>query len=532
VKGKLVGDRTPQRNDQPYPLPVLDAFEKFSDRIAFVHGGRTTTYGEALSEIYRLAHVLDSFGLRPGDRVAFLTGNAPHKILGRFATQLLGCAHITVDHVLSPSEQAHILRDADVSAFIYDPETQARSASEVLDLCRPRVVLSLGPAVVGGVDLLELAATSPDLPITPRADPEDFARLAYTGGSTGRTKGCCHTFGAMTAHWAWQPESWSPEIAALAEASRRYLVTGSGAGAAGQDFVALALLSGGTVHLHDKFDTGATLRAIERERITAMFVGTAKLNPLLEHPDIDSADLSSLRAVVFAGSAIATRRYRQAIERFGPILHQAYGQSETGIISLLAPADLTGQERLLSAGRPQPGVAVRVQDEHGRELAAGDIGEICVRTPQLMSGYRNRPELTAEVVRNGWLRTGDLGHLDSDGYLYLVDRVKDMVIVRGENCFSRGIEDLLVRHPAVQQAAVFGVPHETDGEAVHAVVVAAPDTPVTEAELQELVRTELSPLHAPKSVAFVDEIPFTPAGKVDKKKLREPFWRNEERQIR
>jgi fatty-acyl-CoA synthase len=402
----------------------------------------------------------------------------------------------------------------------------------VLTLVDPPVVLCLGPATLG-TDLLELAVGFPPAPMQPRAKPDDIARMVYTGGSTGRSKGCCHTFAALTAHWAWQPARWSTEVAAIAQASRRYLVTGSDAGAAQSDFVAPALLSGGTIYLDDSFDAGATLQTIERERITVMFIGTAKLNPLLDHPALDRTDLSSLRAVIFAGSAITTRRFQQASERFGPILYQAYGQSEAGLISMLAPEDLLGgpKELLRSAGRPQPGVAITVQDSDGEQLGLGESGEICVRTPQLMTGYWRRPELSARSLRAGWLRTGDLGYLDADGYLHLLDRVKDMVIVRGENCFSLGIEDVLTRHPGVHQAAVIGIPDEVDGEAVHAIVVAAPDVPVTLAELRELVTAELSSLHAPKSVAFVEEFPFNPAGKVDKKRLRESFWAAAERQI-
>jgi fatty-acyl-CoA synthase len=517
--------------DSCYPTAILDALERFPDRVAFVYESRATTYKEALSCVYRLAHALQSCGIDRGDGVAFLAYGGPHTLLARIAAGLLGCRQVVINEVNSAPQQARILRDADVTALVCRSRPHCARTAELLRRVDPPMVLTLGPGAPG-TDLLQLAAGCPDTPVAPRAEPGDIARLVYTGGSTGSSKGCCHTFEAMSRHWAWQPTSWSAEIAAVAKAADRFLLTASNAGGA-QDFMALALLNGGTVYLHDSLDAGATLQTIERERITTMFVGTTELNSLLTHQITNTTDLSSLQAIIYAGSAITTRRFREAIDRFGAVLYQAYGQSETGLISMLTPADvLSGPEgRLSSAGRPQPGVDVTVRDGDGKQLGTGEVGEICVRTPQHMTGYWRQPELSERVLRDGWVRTGDLGRLDADGFLYLLDRLKDMVNVHGENCFSRSIEDILTHHPGVREAAVIGVPDEVNGEAVHAVVVPEPDVPVTLAELQELVHSELSPLHAPKSVAFVATLPLTPAGKVDKKNLRAPFWTLEERQI-
>jgi fatty-acyl-CoA synthase len=489
------------------------------------------TYGEALSSVHRLAHALESHGVDRGEGVAFLADGGPHTLLARIAAQLLGCRQVVIDQGYSAPHQAHILRDAEVTALVCRPGPHRARTAELLRRDDLPEVLTLGPGTLG-TDLLQLAADCPDTPVAPRGEPGDIARLVYTGGSTGNAKGCCHTFETMNRHWAWQPAHWSAEIATVAKAADRFLVPAANAGGA-QDFMALALLSGGTVYLQDSFDAGATLQAIERERITAIFLGTAKLNSLLTHEAIGTTDLSSLQAVVFAGSAITTRRFREAIERFGPVLYQSYGLSETGLVSVLAPADVLSspEGRLGSAGRPQPGVDVAIRDGDGKQLRTGEVGEVWVRTPQHMTGYWRRPELNETVLRNGWVRTGDLGRLDADGFLCLLDRLKDMVIVRDEKCFSRGIEEVLTRHPGVREAAVIGVPHEADGEAVHAVVVPEPDVPVTEAELRELVNSEISPVHAPKSVAFVSELPLTPAGKVDKKSLRAPFWTARECQI-
>jgi fatty-acyl-CoA synthase len=479
-----------------------------------------------------MAHALDSLGCPTRSGLAFLTSNSPEAFLAKIAAQLLGWRAVGVDRVLAAAEQRHIVADAGASALVCDPTT-AEEAKAVVPAGSDLMVLTLGCSPAGP-DLLDMARSQPATPIQPRGQPGDVARLFYTGGSTGRSKGCRHTFGTLDNHWAWQPRRWSPRAAAFAKAAQRYLLTSPAGTSVGGDYLALALLSGGTAYLHDRFSAEETLRAVERERITAAFVGTAKLYHVLDHPELASTDTSSLRAITFAGSAITSRRFRQAIDRFGAILHEAYGQTEAGLISVLAPEDLAGaaaEDRLLSAGRPEPGVSISVRDGSGRELPAGRVGTVWTRTGQLMDGYWGLPELTAQTIVHGWLNTGDLGRLDSDGFLHLVDRAKDMVIVRGENCFSHSIEEQLARHPAVRQAAVIGVPSQTNGENVHAAVVTHPGATVAPAELRDLVARTLSPLHAPQTVEFVDELPLTSAGKVDKKALRAPFWAAWERPI-
>jgi acyl-CoA synthetase (AMP-forming)/AMP-acid ligase II len=282
-------------------------------------------------------------------------------------------------------------------------------------------------------------------------------------------------------------------------------------------------------------DMDMLLDRIERERITATAVVPTIVYLLLDHPRRAQSDLSSLRTVVYAGSPIAPERLREALDAFGPVFVQTYAGTEPGYVSCLRKDDHRVDSdiaigRLASAGRPLPYVQVSIQDEKDNPVPTGEIGEVCSKQLGQMLGYVD-PLRNAEALRNGWVHTGDIGYLDEDGFLFIVDRKRDMVVSGGFNVFPRQVEDALLGHDGVAQAAVIGVPHPKWGEAVHAVVVRRDGSAVSERDLIELVKKELGSVSAPKSVAFVDRIPVNPAGKVDKKALRVPFWSGKERQV-
>jgi fatty-acyl-CoA synthase len=291
----------------------------------------------------------------------------------------------------------------------------------------------------------------------------------------------------------------------------------------GQMPVVLALCEGGTVFLQEGVETADFLGTIAREKVTSVFISPARLYELLDLPDPGQIDFSSLRYLNCGGGPIQPARLAQAIDRFGPVLRPVYGLSE---IPLLADwpfmdADPEHPERLASCGRPFADARIAIRDEAGRDLPAGQVGEVCAAGSLLMSGYWGQPDLTAEVLADGWLRTGDLGYLDADGYLYLVDRAKDMIVtgIGAANVYTRPIEEALAAHPAVRAAAVLGVPDPAVNEIVCAFVAADPDE-VTAGELQDLVEKELSRLHRPRVVEFVQTLPRTALDKVDKKALR------------
>lgn len=281
--------------------------------------------------------------------------------------------------------------------------------------------------------------------------------------------------------------------------------------------------SGGCVVLLDDFDAGEVLATIERERITHLFLLPPLVYQLLDHPDSERRDLSSLRGLTYGGCQASPARIADAVRRFGPVLLQFYGQNEAGGISVLTPDDhdLDRPERMRSAGKVLPSVEVAIRDTDGKDLPVGELGEICIRSEGTMTGYWKQPELTAEVLRDGWLHTGDIGFLDDENYITVVDRLKDMIVVVGGHVYTTELEDLLNSHPKVLQSAVFGVRDADRMEQVHAAVVAAPGVAVEAEELRAAVRGQRGPMYEPAHIDFVDALPLTDAGKPDKKLLRQ-----------
>ncbi|MFI1973193.1 fatty acid--CoA ligase [Streptomyces cinnamoneus] len=491
---------------------TLNAFAAFPEREVLVHQDRRITAGEFRALVHRLARALEGEGLGRGDGVTLLSGNLPEIIAARYAANLIGCR---VNHLygkLSAEAQAAIVHDVETRALIVDPRCADRAA-EVTAATAVDKVLVLGPAKEG-TDLLEAAAGYPDEPLPARGEPDDIWSIRHTGGTTGRPKGICMSFGQMSAFQRMGAEK-------PLSHERRQLVCTTIAHASGM-FADSTLRGGGTVVLLDEFEPGAVLAAIERERITDVFLLPPLLYQLLDHPDAATTDTSSLRGLMYGGCQASPARIADAVRRFGPVLVQFYGQSEAGGISVL-PADahdLKHPERLRSAGTALPGVEVSIRDEAGRPLPTGERGEICVRSRSLMQGYWKQPELTAEVLRDGWLHTGDIGFLDDEGFLTVADRLKDMIIVVGGHVYTSELEDLLNSHPQVLQSAVFGVRDADSMERVHAVVVPRAGADVDERQLRALVRRERGEMYEPARITFAAALPLTETGKPDKKELR------------
>ncbi|WP_263253872.1 AMP-binding protein [Saccharopolyspora rosea] len=489
---------------------LLDSCAQRRDSTALVHGDRHVTYGEIVDQVHRLARTLDAHGLQPGDVVTLLGGNAPEMIMVRLAANLLGCGVAQLYNGISVESKAAIVADVECRALIVDPGF-ADNARQVLEHCSPGEVLGLGPGI--GTDLLAEAADQPAEPVEGRARPDDVQQIRHTGGTTGHPKGICYTFATGLARAQQRPEG--PQ---LITSETRLLVCTTIAHAAG--FMADSVLqNGGVVVLHDEFEPGAVLETIERERIELMFLLPPLLYKLLDHPSIDDRDLGSLRCIVYGGCKSSPKRLAQAAERLGPVLVQMYGQTEAGMISLLRPEEHDpGRPWLLeTVGRPVPTTEVAVCDENGHRLPEGSRGELWVRTGMHMDGYWKQPELTAQTIQDGWVRTGDVGYLDAEGYLHVVDRVKDMIVVVGGHVYTSEVEDVLMEHPAVRHAAVFGVSDPDGAEKVHAAVVTA--QPVDAEELEDLVERRKGSMYRP-TVLVVDDLPLTDAGKPDKKALR------------
>ena len=508
------------------PHLLVTALERNLDRPAVYLGDQVLTGRQVRDEISRYAQALASLGIGKGSSISVLSKNRPEVLFNSGAQMVSGCRATPLHPLGSLDDHAYVIDDAEIETLVFDPAFAERAAA--LHERKPTLrLLSFGPAPLGQ-DLLSLAATFEARPLeVADLHADDLSGLNYTGGTTGQPKGVMGTYRSASTMTAIQMTEWQwPDEV-------RYLVCTplSHAGAA---FFIPTLLRGGCIVVLPGFEPAAVLEAIEKYRITAMMLVPTMLYVLLDHPDLDRRDTSSLQTIYYGAAAMSPTRLREAIERFGPIFFQYYGQAEcpmTVTVLRKEEHDLTRPDRLASCGRPVPWLHVALLDDDGRPVARGTPGEICVRGPMVMQGYWHKPQQTEEAFRSGWLHTGDIATEDDEGFYTIVDRKKDMIVSGAFNVFPREVEDVLATHPAVAQAAVIGVPDDKWGEAVKAVVVCRPGHDVEPAELITLVRERKGPHYAPKTVDFAESIPLSPLGKPDKKALRAVYWQHAERQV-
>ncbi|HWB66344.1 MAG TPA: AMP-binding protein [Mycobacteriales bacterium] len=515
---------------QPAFMPdlLVAALNRHADKPAVYLGDEVLTAAEVAAEMSRYQQAYASLGIGEHHPIAMLSKNRPEVLFTMGANMLTPCRSTSLHPMGSLDDQAYVLEDAGVETLVFDPSAFEERAAELRDKVPGlKTLLSLGPAEVG-TDLIELAkAFSPQPLVAPVVDPEEVTGLTYTGGTTGKSKGVMQTYrsGATLTQIQLAEWEWPEEV--------RFLIATplSHAGAA---FFVPTLLRGGSIVVLPGFDPTAVLEAIQKYRITATMLVPTMLYILMDHPKLDDYDLSSLQTVYYGAAAISPTRLKEAIERFGPIFFQFFGQSECGMtISVLKKDehDTSDMARLATCGRAVPWLKVALLDDEFNEVPDGEPGEICVRGPLVMKGYWNKPEQTAEALAGGWLHTGDIARKDAQGFLTIVDRKKDMIVSGGFNVFPREVEDVIGTHPAVAQVAVIGVPDEKWGEAVKAVVVCRPDQTVDADDLISLVKDRKGAVHAPKSVDFVDAIPLSALGKPDKKALRAQYWQGTERAV-
>jgi fatty-acyl-CoA synthase len=511
-----------------YSRLIVDTFTRHGSRIAFEQDGRSYSYAAAADLMARMRAVLSARGIGAGSGMAALGPNRPEIWLAQAATWLAGGRYSGLHPLGSLDDHVFLCDDAEVEVLVVDPMFAERGAAVAERAATVKHLLTLGPADVGE-DLLALAERAGTQPLDAGpADEEDICWLQYTGGTTGRPKGVMLPHRAMVAQAMAFPAAYElPDRA-------RYLAAAPITHAAVLPLLP-TLMRGGTVLLHKSFDPQRWLTAVQHDRVSYSLVVPTMVYALLDHGAPESYDLSSLHTVAYGAAPMTPPRLREAHERIGPVLTQAYGQTEcVGMATALLKEDhdpLGRPTLLASCGRPVLGTDVRVLDEDGQEVPTGEVGEICVRSRCVMNGYWKQPGATAEALAGGWLHTADMGRRDPEGYLYIVDRKKDMIISGGFNIYPKEIEDVLAGHPDVATAAVIGVPHPTWGEAVKAVVVGRPGATVDTEALVALVKQRKGAHHAPKSVDVVEALPVTPVGKVDKKVLRGQYWSDEDRQV-
>ena len=505
------------------------AFKAFASREALVGsgGGVRMTYRELEQQCHRLVRCFQSLGLQRQDGIAVLATNRPESVATIIASHLMGLVYTPLHPLGSEEDQAFILVDAKVKALVIDLPRHAERGHALARRQLVPHVLTLGPAPYGTDLLAASSGLDGDSDIGLDVRPDDILKIAYSGGTTGQSKGIVHHQRTVVTSALQQLAGWEwPEEV-------RFLAATPVSHAAGA-MILTTFLQGGTVHLLERFTPGGFLQAVAAERITTTFLVPTQIYGLLDSPELSEHDIASLRLVLYGAAPMAPARLRQALGRIGPLFAQVYGQAEAPMtISYLRrdEHDLDRPELLGSCGRSLPGNQVRLLDADHREVPMGEIGELCVRGPLVMSGYLNRPVDTAKAFAGDWLHTGDMARRDADGYLYLVDRAKDMIISGGFNVYSSEVESCLAQHPAVALSAVIGVPHEKWGEAVMAVVVVKEGARVDGAELIAFVTARKGVVQAPKAVEFVDALPLTALDKVDKKALRARYWAGRDRQV-
>jgi fatty-acyl-CoA synthase len=499
--------------------------------VPVLHLGEASMTGrEMAGEVSRYVQAFEALGAGTGSAVALLALNRPEVLLITAAGQLQGQRRTALHPLGSLDDHAYVLADAGITTLVIDPvpmfAERALALVEKVDVLRQ--VLTIGPVpaelAACGRDLAAEAARYVPRPLAPaELAPDHVISVTYTGGTTGKPKGVIGTAASMAAMTQIQLAEWEWPTAP------RFLVCTplSHAGAA---FFAPTLMKGGALYVLPRFDPAEVLRVIEEQAITATMVVPSMLYALLDHPDSRRRDLSSLQIVYYGASSINPVRLREAIDRFGPIFAQFYGQTEAPmVISYLATGEHEGR-RLASCGRPSAFLRTALLGSDGQPVAPGEPGEICVSGPLLASGYWGQPEETAQSFKDGWLHTGDVAREDEDGFWYIVDRTKDMIVTGGFNVYPREIEDVIAEHREVAQVAVIGVPDAKWGEAVTAIIVpragASRDDEAAAslaAEIQHAVRERKGPVHTPKRVILAESLPLTGLGKLDKKALRTQY---------
>lgn len=510
---------------------VSRATKWYSNQTAVLCAGKERTFTQIDENANRFANGLASLGLIKGDRIALYADNSVEYFEVVFGVFKSGVVGVGVNTMLSAGEVVHIINDSGARVVVTSPRVAGELYLKKSQLPNVEHYICIGDSREGMLAYSEFIKGKPSADLDVEIREEDLAQLFYTGGTTGVPKGAMITHSVVLNVLMNMQANLCP-----IRQGDVVLSPGSLAHANGY-YSLLSFIQGGKLIIPEGYNPPDILSTIEREKVTVLPGYPVTLTRLVDYPDIGKYNLESIRLLTYGASPMPTEKLKKALKIFGNKLAQGYGQAEalmTG--TYLTPEDhavavAERPERLASCGRPYMTQEVRIVDEEGTDVGPRQTGELIIRGAVCMAGYWKNPKATAETLRDGWVHTGDVGWMDEEGYIYLVDRKKDVIISGGENIYARDVEDVLNSHPSVAEGAVIGVPDEVWGEAVKAVVALKKGMSTTGEEIIQYCKERLSSFKKPRSVDILPELPKTAAGKISKKDLRDPYWAGRDRKI-
>ncbi len=518
-------------------MAIIDFFDRGwrinPQGIAYIQGSNQWTFDEAGKLSCRIANALLAEGFSSGAKGAVWSSNDTASWVCTLGLWRANMTWLPVNARGSLDGNVQCLQNFDCDILFFQKQFSTEIESLRPQLPNVRLWICIDDSLEGSCSLKKWSKLHSDTPPDVRVDMDDVVMLSPTGGTTGAPKGVMNTHRStqtFAAHFmmtcSYAVEEHPVNLAAAPMTHTAGLLS------------LPCTARGGTVVVLERPDAGPMLSAIKEHGVTEFFLPPTVIYRLLEIPGIEQYDFSSLRYFMYGAAPMSIDKLKKAIEVFGPVMTGGYGQTEApASISFLSPKEhfehqrIASDQRISSVGRPNPLVRVEIMDDNQRILPVGESGEICVRGDLVMKGYYKAQEKTLETIIDGWLHTGDIGHIDTHGYLHITDRKKDMIITGGFNVYPSDVEQVLWGHEAVQDCAVIGVPDEEWGEAVKAVIELNPGAHVNADELIALCKEKLGSVKAPKSIDFIDILPRSPVGKVLKKNLREHYWHDSVRKI-
>jgi len=508
---------------------------KNKGRVAFEVEGAEYTYGSVHETVNRMANGLLNLGLEKGDRVVIMTTNRIEYIFTDFAIAMLGLVKVPLNVMLSKKDIDYALKDSGARAVVLDDFFVKKTDLFFKDYDFVEHIICIpgpdGLPAPGLVDFDELVGKSTATDAEVQVTPEDPLAIMYTGGTTGEPKGVMHTNKSCLAI------SYSIIVDNDIHEDEVILLSAPLPHATGF-FLPTCLFKGAKAIITNGFKVEEFFKLVEEKGITFTFTVPTMIYSLLDSPERTKHDLSSLRTVLIGGAPLLPRRLEEAIESMGPIFQVGYAQMEAACCGtiftqkqLVETLRNGNRRRLQSCGHPVMMTQIKIVGEDGQEVEAGQLGEILIKGPHMMAGYWGKQEVTKETIVDGWIHSGDLGTMDEDGFIYVIDRKKDMIITGGLNVYSMEVEKVLSQHPEVSEVIVIGAPDPKWGEHVVAIVVKKQGTRVTEEDLIQFSKESLSAYKVPKQVEFRESISKTPYGKYDKKAVRAEYWKGHERKI-